>query len=292
MESSGCGLVLGQCSGRMAVSCESGRRIIARTGAREGSDEQAERKWVAMPLTKSKGNMYAGWVTHCHSHLGGECSHRCSYCYVQAMERRFHGGRYAGEPRLIEKEFDVKYGTGRTIFIEHCNDLFADDVQAVWIDRILAHCRKWPENIYVFQTKNPGRYEWWLAKMPPRRLLGCTIETMNGPRAGAVSKAPTPLKRFTAMKAVSEMGEHTFITIEPILKGCMVVLANAIAKISPDFVNIGADSKGIGLAEPSGDEVRDLIRRLGLFGVTVKAKSNLDRLLRSEKQSKQEGGER
>jgi len=25
-------------------------------------------------------NMYQGWITHMHTHLGGECSHRCSYC--------------------------------------------------------------------------------------------------------------------------------------------------------------------------------------------------------------------
>ena len=31
--------------------------------------------------------------------------------------------KYKGPLRLIEKELAVNYGTGKTIFIEHCNDL-------------------------------------------------------------------------------------------------------------------------------------------------------------------------
>lgn len=31
-----------------------------------------------MSLKKSTGNMYP-WVTHTHTHLGGECSHKCVF---------------------------------------------------------------------------------------------------------------------------------------------------------------------------------------------------------------------
>lgn len=41
-----------------------------------------------MPLNRSTGNMFS-WVTHTRTHLGGQCPHQCSYCYVQAIERRF-----------------------------------------------------------------------------------------------------------------------------------------------------------------------------------------------------------
>ena len=34
-----------------------------------------------MPLVKSTGNMYS-WVDCMHTHLGGECPHKCSYCYA------------------------------------------------------------------------------------------------------------------------------------------------------------------------------------------------------------------
>ncbi len=68
-----------------------------------------------MPLKKSSGNMYP-WVTHTHNHLGGECPHRCSYCYVD-NPRFGRPARYTGPVRVIPDEFKVRYGTGRTIFI-------------------------------------------------------------------------------------------------------------------------------------------------------------------------------
>lgn len=76
------------------------------------------------------------WVTHTHSHLAGECPHRCSYCYVQAMAKRSPAlkERFSGPLRLIEKELDVNYGTGKTIFVEHMNDLFAEKVPQEFID--------------------------------------------------------------------------------------------------------------------------------------------------------------
>lgn len=108
-----------------------------------------------MSLNKSKGNMYP-WVTHTHSHLGGECSHKCTYCYVNDPVRG-RPAKYQGQLRLIEKELTVKYGSGKTLFVEHCNDLLATDVPDEFIRKILNHCWDWPDNIYVWQTKNPER---------------------------------------------------------------------------------------------------------------------------------------
>jgi len=72
-----------------------------------------------MPLIKSTGNMYS-WVTDMHTHLGGDCPHACSYCYVNTgFMNTPRPKRYCGPLRLIEQEFNVNYGTGKTIFIEH-----------------------------------------------------------------------------------------------------------------------------------------------------------------------------
>lgn len=233
-----------------------------------------------MPLTKSKGNMY-GWCTHTHSHLGGECSHRCSYCYVQAMERRFGSGRYAGPLRLIEKELDINYGVGRTIFIEHCNDLFAADVEMPWIYNILNHCQEYPENTYVFQTKNPARYFGFMGMMPPKRILGCTIETADDAVALNVSDAPAPSKRAYEIRKLRQNGERVFVTVEPILRGPMTLLVSWLSDIRPEFVNIGADSKGTGLDEPSREDIIALLGYLAAFDeIEIREKHNLDRLLR------------
>jgi len=191
-----------------------------------------------MPLNKSDGNMY-DWVTHTHSALAGECPHQCTYCYVTAIAKRFKPvwARHSGPIRLLEAEMARKYGTGRTIFIEHMSDLFAACVPADLVEKILAHCRAWP-NTYVFQTKNPGRYTDFLGLLPENSILGTTIET-NRPTTG-ISTAPSPEERYLAMKGLKC---RRFVTVEPILDFDPAVLAAWIADIRPDFLNIEPTAK-------------------------------------------------
>jgi len=215
--------------------------------------------------------MYS-WVTHMHSHLGGQCPHKCSYCYVQ--KNRFGvPARYQGELRLIESEFKVNYGSGKKIFIEHMNDLFAEDMADGVIDLILEHCRTYPNNTYVFQSKNPRRVGDWINDMPPSWMMGTTIETNRS--TAAISNAPEPIKRtFRAY------GIESFITIEPILKFDLKPFMEILKRINPTFINIGADSKGCGLPEPTPAELQDLIKAIQDAGLTIKIKSNLSRLLK------------
>ena len=77
---------------------------------------------IDMVINRQTGNMYP-WVTHMHSHLGGECPHKCIYCYVD-NPRFGRPERYKGKLRLLDWEFKVNYESGNTIFIEHKNDLF------------------------------------------------------------------------------------------------------------------------------------------------------------------------
>jgi protein gp37 len=200
------------------------------------------------------------------------------------MERRYKGEKYAGEPRLLKKELEVDYGEGKVIFIEHCNDLFASDIPSHWVDAVLTHCRKFPCNEYVFQTKNPVGYRYWLNDLPENRILGCTIEAI--PLDVAVptweTEAPPPFSRVIAMRLLE--GEPRFITVEPILKGNMEDLANCIVSIAPDFINVGADSKGTDLEEPTAEEVRWFLRAMAAEDIEVREKKNLQRLLTQEAQ--------
>lgn len=235
-------------------------------------------------LKKSVGNMYP-WVTHTHAHLGGECPHKCSYCYVDhpAWGRP---GKYTGPLRLIENEFSINYGAGRTIFIENCNDLFAMDVPVRFIMRILGHCLNFPENTYVFQTKNPVRYlsidsfarlENIRPIFPDRSIYGVTIESNR--YYPEISKAPSPPVR---MKAMVELKGRKFVTVEPILDFDPDILGRWIRDISPEFVNIGADSKGHNLPEPGPGKVRRLIELIGEAGIEIREKHNLNRLMRDQ----------
>jgi DNA repair photolyase len=228
-----------------------------------------------MPLTKSFGNMY-DWVTHVHTHLGGECSHKCKYCYVK--KSRFGvPPRYQGKPRLIEKELTVNYGTGKTIFIEHKNDLFADGIEQEWIDKILRHCSQYPDNRYIFQTKNPRRAWNYHGLFPEKMMFGTTIESdLDYPE---ISNARKPYSRYEGIKQMKELGYYTFITVEPIMK-FTPVLAQMIIYANPNFVNIGADSKKSGLPEPSEEEILEFINILNKNHIKILRKTNLERLLK------------
>jgi DNA repair photolyase len=237
-------------------------------------------------MNVSKGNMY-DWVTHQHSHLGGECPHKCSYCYVDHPDRG-RASKYCGELRLIESEFKTAYGRENTIFIEHCNDLFCKEVPTGWITRILAHCYEYPENKYMYQTKNPARFLDFINILPPNSILGTTIETDSG-QPDHISKAPSTLDRAEAMAEIrsyirggyirtSRPDIKIFVTIEPIMDFNVDILSRWITSIRPDFLNIGADSMGHGLIEPTFEKIIQLVERLRKNGVEVRKKHNLERL--------------
>lgn len=226
-----------------------------------------------MPLNKSSGSMYP-WVDFMHNPLGGECPHKCSYCYVD-NPRWGRAPRYCGPLRLIESEIKVKYNKPGTYFICHMNDLFAESVPRQMIDEVIAHCRQWPANTYVFQTKNPERYL-EIDNWPDQIILGCTIETnMDIPRK--ISRAPQPIDRYFGMNALDKRITR-FITVEPIMQFDVDAFTLILTDIDPDFINIGADSKGHGLLEPSWDKVERLIANLKKAGIEIRQKSNLERL--------------
>jgi DNA repair photolyase len=178
------------------------------------------------------------------------------------------------------EELLTRYGTGRTIFVDHCNDLFAEDVPREWIMNVLNHCAQWLENTYVYQTKNPGRYVEFLRWMLPTCMLGCTIET-NRDILNTISCAPRPVGRFAAMQQLNT-SRILFVTIEPIMDFDVDVLAEWIRKIGPEFVNIGADSKGHNLPEPPAEKIFALIDLLDKAGIEIRAKHNLERILGKE----------
>jgi protein gp37 len=186
--------------------------------------------------------------------------------------------RYKGEPRLIEKELLVKYPEGKTIFIEHMNDMFAEGVKDEWIRDILGHCGLY-DNKYVFQTKNPERAFLFAEMLPPSCMMGTTIETNRV--YPDISKAPEPRSRHLGMMAFRRLVPkiETFVTIEPIVDFDVEELVRMIVDINPQFVNIGADSKGCKLPEPTPEKVKSLIAGLQKNNITIKKKVNLGRML-------------
>lgn len=223
-------------------------------------------------LNKSKGNMYS-WCDYTWNPIKGKCPHDCIFCYMKIFPQ--------GELRLDEKALKDDLGEGKTIFVGSSTDMFAEEVPSEWIEKVLGHCMGYDSNVYIFQTKNPKRFEEFLRldHFPSKFMLGATIETDHYPNAN-ISEAPLPIERWKSIMNIKSDFPNTqfFISIEPVVKFVYLPTVVSMMKtINPIFVSIGADSKGHNLPEPSWKEVDELIKELSKF-TEVKIKDNLYRL--------------
>jgi protein gp37 len=188
-----------------------------------------------------------------------------------------------GEQRPVsfdEKEERTDLGEGNSIFVGSSCDMFAAGIPIAWILRTLHQCDFYNKNSYVFQSKNPARMISVLREVGhnlDKVTIGTTIETNRFyPKImGAV--APVPEERAIALQ---KWWARKFVTIEPIMKFDLNDLVNVVRLSGAHWVNIGADTGNNELPEPSADEVRALLSALSAAGIEVKAKRNLDRLLR------------
>ena len=220
-------------------------------------------------MTKAKGNMYE-FITHTWNPIKGRCYHDCSYCYMEAIRNRFN--QPEKEPYLDEKELKANLGEGNSIFVGSSCDMWAENIPDIWIYRALEHCRKYPDNEYLFQSKNPDRFFEFYTEIPADYIIGATIETNRV--YPCMGKTPPPDDRSIAIDRFC----NTFITIEPILDFDLDPFGALIKNANPYYVNIGADSGNNHLPEPEPDKIRELIKELEKF-TKVNLKKNLKRLL-------------
>ncbi len=218
-------------------------------------------------MNKSKGNMYP-WVTHTWNPIRGKCPHDCSYCYMKRYPQP--------DLHLDEKSLRDDLGSGNVIFVGSSCDMWADDIIVEWIELVLEHCRIHPQNTYLFQSKNPQRIIDWTCDLPPKSLIGTTIET-NRTYSHETYKAPYRQARYIAM---TKYAGHKMVSIEPIIDFDTELMVDWIAQIEPDFVSIGADSGNNHLPKPPADKIKSLIKELRNI-TEVRVKDNLQRLTRS-----------
>jgi hypothetical protein len=174
---------------------------------------------------------------------------------------------------LKEDELKVCLGEGKIIFVGSSTDMFASNVPKKWITAVLDKCRD-HDNTYLFQTKNPWRFHYFPGEFLEKSIFGTTLESdIHYPY---ITKATPPFDRVAAM--INLGPKRKMISIEPIMKFRHEVFIEWIRKISPEFVSIGADSKGHGLPEPSSEEIVQLILELEMF-TSIKLKKNLARIL-------------
>ena len=227
----------------------------------------------------STGNMY-DWISKTKNPLCGVCEHFCKYCYIERRKKRFPviRNKYSGEIRLDERVLSQKLGSGKLYFIQSMGDLFAENVPESMIMTVLKWCSEYPDNTYLFQSKNPARFLLFQDGEYPKNKILCTTIESNKDYEG-MSKAPLIQERVKAMIELWRRGYKTFLTIEPIMEFDLHELVTMIRLCHPIQVNIGADSFNKKLPEPTKQEVLDLICELQKF-TTVKEKKNLKRLLK------------
>lgn len=201
------------------------------------------------------------WVTHTWNPIKGKCPHDCSYCYMKRFPQK--------ELHFDEKELLTDLGKGNTIFVGSSCDIFADEIPHEWIQKSMIHCFNF-DNTYLFQTKNLYKLNQYC--LPEKRIVGTTIESN---RDYHVSKAVPPEARYKWLRALFC---KKMVSIEPIMDFDVDVLSNWIIEIKPDFVSIGADSKGHNLPEPNSEKILTFIDELKQF-TEAKIKDNLKRLL-------------
>jgi len=224
---------------------------------------------VSLNKVKPGSQMYP-WCNATWNPIKGYCSHQCVYCYYQSNPRFRES---IGPLRLDEKCFKDNLGEGNTIFVGSSTDMWAREISQEWILDVLAYCKKYPDNTYLFQSKDPYQFlqEIFQKRFPPNRIFGTTIESN---RYYEISKAPEVEKRATAISLINE----TLISIEPILDFDLDELLEWMEIIYPSFISIGADSKNHHLHEPPAEKIKELIQELQKF-TEVKIKPNLKRLL-------------
>jgi len=230
-----------------------------------------------MTLNKQAGNMYE-FVTHTYNVVKGKCLHDCSYCYMKKFK--------LNDIRFDDKSIKIPLGKNNFIFVGSSTDMFADDVKHEWILRVLEHCNKF-DNTYLFQSKNVKRMLKYKHLFPPKCIVGTTIET-NRIYKNIMGNTIPPIERARCLQhfKLTSLDENNsrkdfinMVTIEPILDFDLDELVDIIRTSNADWVNIGSDSKGHDLPEPSNEKIKTLILELSKF-TTVLNKQNLMRIFR------------
>lgn len=211
-----------------------------------------------------------GFVTHTWNPIKGICPIGCSYCYMKKWWPRMK------PPRIVENELKTDLGEGKKIFVGSGIDMFANEIPGEWIDRVLEHCKKYPENEYFFQSKNPERFS-CEHEFPKNTILCSTIET-NRTFYNITDDKYDKYDRYEWIRHITEYKK--MITIEPIIDFDTNIFIEWIKLINPVQVNIGADSGRNNLQEPSKEKIFELMASLKEAGITVHKKPNLKRLLK------------
>lgn len=228
-------------------------------------------------LNKATGNMYPflnDYPTidanrgYTFNIIKGMCphNHENCYCYMNIYK--------LGALRFDRSELETDLEQGNFIFVGSSCDAWAQEVPKEWIELSLEYMNRYPDNTYLLQSKNTPRFKEFLEQFPPKVVVGTTVES---------NRLYPQMCHATGMvdrvKALADLQvDRKIITAEPLLEFDMEPMISLIKSVTPEWVNVGADSKDHHMVEPRAYKVKIAIEEMRKF-TTVKLKSNLERLL-------------
>ena len=230
-------------------------------------------------------NMYKDVGDKRPNPLKGQCQHFCGYCYVELLKDKFPNMRtkYSGAYELDTKGLLKNFKTDKPLFVCDCNDLFEEHVPTNIILDILEYYKKFTDNTFLFQTKNPLRAS--LFTFPKNTIIVTTIETNRDYPDVYDGDVPSVKERLIGIQKFTK--HKTQITIEPIMDFDLIEFVAMIKESGAYQVNIGANSNKkfdtllgrIRLPEPSKEKTLQLIKELEKLSINVVVKDNLSRLI-------------
>lgn len=218
------------------------------------------------------------------------CRHDCEYCYARGIAKRFGGEDDGAIHDLTDPFFDEKnrktpypYGFAptlhrhkmnepkrwtkpRTIFVCSMADLFGKWVPDEWIEEVFAACEAAPQHIYLFLTKNPGRY----LELANAGKLPIKENFWYG------SSTPTKEAEFFYHGEL-----NTFVSIEPILEPFTDLLDDGVDAIRRvGWVIVGAETGNrAGKVIPEKSWIMELKNAADECGVPIFMKESLREIM-------------
>jgi len=142
--------------------------------------------------------------------------------------------------------------------------MFADGVDREYILDILDWCRKQPQNVYKFRTRNPARIFEFEEMMPKQCMI---ISELESNRDYGLTKAPPPEDRYKAMLALTR-SFVTAVDLKPLLPFDHDVLVEWIRSMDVQWCYFTALHKWVTWRPPMGEPELSEIAQL-IFGVAM-----------------------
>lgn len=203
------------------------------------------------------------------------CNFACPYCWARRLAegrlKRYYPMGFV--PEIHTERFNEQFKQGETIFVCSMGDIAWASVNVLL--QLLGRIKQFPKTDFLLCSKNPSIF-WHGGFHEPNIILGTTIETNRDmPLLGSA------LVRSGRFEVMSHLPHHRrFVSIEPILDFDVGELVRWVRTISPEIVEVGADSLHNNLTEPPWIKVDMLLESLRGFVPTVIEKDGLGRLKR------------